>query len=119
MADHFDFDAFWAEQAAEAKTITAFGKTWPIPARLPAKVSLIAVRLEAERGKDGDVAVDEMISCAKALFGADAVGHFLDNGMSFEQLGDLFKHAMGMYRAEAEDDAEDDDEGEASAPTGA
>ncbi|MFA9432892.1 MULTISPECIES: hypothetical protein [unclassified Egicoccus] len=124
MGEFVDFDQAWAEQAANAPTFKAFGRTFTLPISPPLKLTLLAMR--AAQRADAEAEVDEttVLDSAAALVGRDTVKELLDAGISMDQLGDVVRFAMESYskrsagRADTGPPTAGTEQPEPSSPTG-
>lgn len=111
-----DFDAMWDELHLEPISIKVMGTHHVLPPRLPARIVLRAERLEKERGEDGEITTAELVELARDFFGSQRVEAWFDEGMSVEQLTDVFQGSMQLYSERAGREGDGEPEGEATAP---
>ena len=127
MARHLDFDAWRAEVDAEPLTFTLAGRTWELPASMPAGAVIaaadITAQLAVEHGPDVDIDQLPMTpsmasTIARAAFPAGMLDQLTEAGLSAEELIALITWAMGEWQ-EAGRARAGDGQGEAGAPNGA
>lgn len=114
-----DFDEAWAEEDAKAPKIRLMGKIYTLPATMPARLVLFVHR--ARSGADDanrDMKVTEVKGLVGTLIGDTAVDEIIERGIGFDRLGDILKRCMDIYRKRNTTNNEDE-QGEANAPTGA
>jgi hypothetical protein len=79
-----DFDAFFAEQAEPERhgvPLRLYGRTYTLPATLPALFTLQLHRVQHSARPD------DIRRLLASLFGPDAVDHWTENGMDDRKLG--------------------------------
>lgn len=99
QTDMKDFDAAWQEQAANAPTFKALGEVFTLPKSPPVKLTLTALRAAQGGDPSAKVAPDRVVDLAGLLIGRDATQRLLDNGVTFDQLGDVVRFAQEAYTA--------------------
>src|SRR5690606_31068835 len=117
MARFIDFDAFWEEtkpEEVEPKQIKVFGEVINLPATLPARIMLKAMRYQEDNNRGLGEQMEAYIDDLKLFVGADRVEQWLDRGIEAVQLVQIFTHNIGMHPPVAEDG--DGKEGNAKAP---
>ncbi|MGW7197219.1 hypothetical protein [Streptomyces chryseus] len=91
-----DFDAFFAEEAEPEKRgvpLRLYGRTYTLPAALPALFTLLLQRVrDSARPED----IRRLLA---ALFGADAPDHWTENGMSDRRLAIVLAWAIANIAA--------------------
>ncbi|MFJ7337882.1 hypothetical protein ACIQUU_32115 [Streptomyces sp. NPDC101116] len=89
-----DFDAFFGEEVnrRERPTLTVCGKTYTLPDSLP-----LMFTLQAERVQESS-SVDDVRKMLAPLFGADALDHWADNGMTDRQFRIVLVYATANVR---------------------
>ncbi|MEU6238191.1 hypothetical protein [Kitasatospora sp. NPDC047058] len=89
-----DFDAFFAEQAANgpAETIQLYGRTYRLPDALPLMFTLQMERLQASDDPD------DVRAMLRTLVGEDALDHWAEQGMTDKQLGVVLIYAAATVR---------------------
>lgn len=117
MSKFFDFDAFWSEamsEEAERPQIKVFGEVIDLPAVLPARIMLKALRnIEADDRSLGEQIV-EYVSDLELFVGKERVERWLDQGIEVSKLVDIFTRIIQMYTSDLGESAEA--EGNAPAP---
>ena len=117
MSKFFDFDAFWSEsmpEEAERPQIKVFGEVVDLPAVLPARIMLKALRnIGADDRSLGDQIV-EYVSDLELFVGKERVERWLDQGIEVSKLVDIFTRIIQMYTSDLGESAEA--EGNAPAP---
>ena len=110
-----DFDEAWAEEDAKAPVIRIMGETIRLPSAMPAKLVLFVTKVKngAEDSKR-DTNVTEIVDLAGMLVGKERVQRYIDEGMSFERVGEIMRRCMNIYRKR--NDGDQDGQGEAKAP---
>lgn len=109
-----DYDAAWKEQADEPILFgRVHGEDIELPAKLPAKVALGIVRIQAEFGDDEQIPPDVLLQFGAELFGGERVDRWLGDGMPLERFAEVFEDAIRVYMA---DDVEEGDGGGPPAP---
>lgn len=115
-----DFDEEWAEADASAPKIRLMGKIYTLPATMPAKLVLFVYRVKSgDDNSKRDVGLSEIKNMVGVLIGADAVEEIIERGIGIDRLGDILQRCMAIYRKRNNKDIPEDDQGEATAPTGA
>ncbi len=105
----FDFDAFWQEaepQEADRPKVRVFGEDVYLPASIPARIILRAMRA-AQEGEDAETPLsgEEVYKSACALYGAERIDAWLDKGLSLSQLADLVNQGIRLYASGQIDDS--------------
>jgi len=104
-----DFDAAWAESVSAPLSVKVFGKTYILPAKLPAKVVISIARAKIGRANNEDVPLEMIMEMLEPFFGAKTLDTWLEEGIDVDQLGDVFKWSMEVYGG-SDPDAIDPDE---------
>lgn len=115
----FDFDEFWKEaeaESAERPTVKVFGEELVLPASLPARVMLRALRPQVNDEEVGVLPYEEVLAQTKALYGPGNVERWLDKGITIAQLADLLNHGISLYLQNEEADVDEGDEGNETRP---
>src|SRR5690606_20497594 len=118
VAKFVDFDAFWSEsmpEEAEPKQIKVFGEVINLPATLPARIMLKAMRYQEDNSRGLGEQLENYIDDLKLFVGADRVEQWLDRGIEAVQIVQIFTHIIGMYLPAAEDGDQEKGNGEAPA----
>lgn len=99
-----DFDSFRREKdAAEGREVelpamVVGGKTYVLPADLPASIAMEVMRLNKEKGAGADVPPETLFSLGEQLFGKDALTEILEKTrMGVKGMGDLITQAFRLY----------------------
>ncbi len=89
-----DFDAFFAEQAANgpAETFLLYGRTYRLPDALPLMFTLQMERLQSSDDPD------DVRAMLRTLVGEDALDHWAEQGMTDRQLGIVLIYAAATVR---------------------
>lgn len=109
MSKVFDFDAFWAEampQEEERHQIKVFGETITLPAVLPARIMLKALRYQEDSDRSMVEQIEEYVADLKLFVGADRVERWLDKGIETTQIIQIYTHIIGLYTPKVDDDDE-------------
>src|SRR5690606_26455096 len=117
VAKFVDFDAFWEEtkpEEVEPKQIKVFGEVINLPATLPARIMLKAMRYQEDNSRGLGEQMEAYIDDLKLFVGADGVEQWLDRGIEAVQIVQIFTHIISMYLPAAEDG--DQEEGNGKAP---
>jgi hypothetical protein len=104
-----DFDAAWSESTQAPLSVKVFGKTYDLPAKLPAKVVIVIARAKAGHAANEDVPLEMVMAMLEPFFGAKTLDIWLEAGIDIDQLGDVFKWSMQVYQGN-DPDAKDPDE---------
>lgn len=92
----FDFDAHWRNVRAKPKTIKVLGRVYELPASVPAKVMLFAMRNSHNPGRR--VQLTEVMELLGMIVGQKALDQMLEDGIGFEdQLTDVLAYCMRRY----------------------
>lgn len=116
MSKLYDFDAFWAEtmpDEAERHQIKVFGEVVTLPAVLPARVMLKALRYQEDQERTAVEQIQECINDLNVFVGADRVDRWLDQGMETTQIIQIYTHIIELYTPKGGDEG---DEGNAAPP---
>jgi len=89
-----DFDEALAADKKEELQIKVAGKTYKMPATLPARAVLQQMRIADENETVPFEAVPQWIA---SLIGQDKLDQMLADGMSWEQMNDLLNWLMEAY----------------------
>lgn len=132
MARFADFDAARKERQArrEPLSMQLFGRTWQLPATVPAETVLIVARLVADlRDEYGELdpeAVanmelrdDQLIAVAESAIPGDTLRCWFDKGLELDDLGDVLRWVLEEWDVAGEARKVVDDDPEAPAPPGA
>ncbi|MGW2541078.1 hypothetical protein ACWC5I_09425 [Kitasatospora sp. NPDC001574] len=89
-----DFDAFFAEQTADApaETFQLYGRTYTLPDSLPLMFTLQMERLQASEDPD------DLRTMLRTLVGEDALDHWAEQGMTDKRLGIVLIYAAATVR---------------------
>ncbi|WP_043471021.1 hypothetical protein [Kitasatospora sp. MBT66] len=89
-----DFDAFFAEQTADApaETFQLYGRTYTLPDALPLMFTLQMERLQASEDPD------DVRTMLRTLVGENALDHWAEQGMTDRQLGIVLIYAAATVR---------------------
>lgn len=85
-----NFDALWKEKQPTGAEYHVLGNTYTLPTSIPAKLMLSMMKYEKDKNVDDTIFVE----LANGLFGKKNVDEWLDNGISIEQIQDIFEWAM-------------------------
>lgn len=105
----FDFDAFWAEampEEADRPRIKVFGEEINLPAVLPARIMLKALRYQEDDSRGLGEQLENYIDDLKLFVGADRVERWLDKGIETTQIIQIYTHIIGLYTPKVDDDDE-------------
>lgn len=94
MVKFKDFDEALAADKKEELQIKVAGKTYKMPATLPARAVLQQMRIADENETVPFEAVPQWIA---SLIGQDKLDQMLADGMSWEQMNDLLNWLMEAY----------------------
>lgn len=99
MTRTIDFDAFRSEQKADPVTLVLGGKTYEMPASLPASLALDIVRLHDGTEEEDEVKIDDLLHLGAGLFGGDEKFRgVLDAGhVTMDELPDFMKLILDFY----------------------
>ncbi|HEY3683471.1 MAG TPA: hypothetical protein VGL93_10550 [Streptosporangiaceae bacterium] len=92
--DAYDFDAWRASEAARRaaedrpRTVRLFGRSVPVPTSVP-----LGVAMHGGKSADDDKAVRASVA---ALYGADALTHWAENGATLDDLQVLLAWGMAV-----------------------
>lgn len=118
MTRFHDYDAAFAEAAADPIEVTLYGQVWTLPAAMPAAFPLTIQRyIDEGRDPNTDLTRGELLELARTLVPADAVNAWLARGLSIPQLMQIVGDLMVDYGYMVAPDG--DAPGEANAPAGA
>jgi len=117
LASRFkDFDAAWAESILAPLTVKVKGKTYDLPAKLPAKVVLIIARTKMQGGDpDAQVPLDTIVNMLEPFFGGSVLTEWIEAGIDVDQLSDIFKWSMSMYGGDNPDEKDPETEDDEAA----
>ena len=104
MGKVLDFDKFMSEKKHETIDVTVFGKTYEVPAVVPAIVPVMMAR--AELSSDPQQSTTMIMRAADVMFGSDAVDEMCCSGMSAANLATLVQQLFAKINGT---DAEDDE----------
>lgn len=108
MVKFKDFDKA-LEADKEPLQIKVAGKTYELPATLPARTVLAQMKYANE----GDVIpMDLLPEWIGSLVGKEVLDDMLDNGMTWEQMNDLLSYLLEAYGLSAQPDEEVEADGE-------
>lgn len=123
MGKFHDFDAMWGEafpDEADRPKVRVFGEDVLLPASIPARIILKAVRsAEAGDNSDRSLRLEEVYEQACALYSKERIEDWMDRGLTFKQLDELVGYAIQLYMRsddEQEDDESEESEGNAKPP---
>jgi len=105
MSKVFDFDQFWAEtmpEEAERPKIVVFGETITLPAVLPARVMLKALRYQEAEDRTRLQQIEEYVNDLKLFVGAETVERWLDRGIETTQIIQIYTHIIEFYTPKVE-----------------
>lgn len=94
MVKFKDFDEALEADKKEELQIKVAGKTYKLPATLPARAVLQQMRIAEDGAEVPFEAVPQWIA---SLVGQDKLDEMLQNGMSWEQMNDLLNWLMEAY----------------------
>ena len=92
-----DFDQWDSERKAEPITFKIRGKTYILPANLPAVIPIRAMRLQKQYGSEANVPQGEMMDIALSLFGDEQLERLLGSGVDVDALAEIVGWAMEVY----------------------
>src|SRR5690606_42135462 len=100
MSKVFDFDQFWAEtmpEEAERPKIVVFGETITLPAVLPARVMLRALRYQGAEDRTRLQQIEGYVNGLELFVGADTVEPWLDGGIDTTLIIQIYAHILELY----------------------
>lgn len=83
--------------------IKVFGEEITLPAVLPARIMLKALRYQEDPDRSMVEQIEEYVADLKLFVGADRVERWLDKGIETTQIIQIYTHIIGLYTPEAED----------------
>ena len=97
-----DFDAFRGERRKEPHILKVGGKSFELPAELPASLAMDIARLEAERGSSADFRPEDILLLGADLFGStDRFREILREGqIALDEMPELIKQVLQVYGGE-------------------
>lgn len=113
MAEFKDFDKA-LEADKEPLQIKVAGKTYELPATLPARTVLAQMKY----ANVGDtIPMDIMPEWIASLVGQDKLNQMLDDGMTWEQMNEVLGYLLEVYGlTETSEVAEEPEEGDSDDP---
>lgn len=87
-----DIDGFSARrrrrrsQRKATRTVDVFGRTWTLPAQMPAAFVLMAAQMTAGHDRRDDLTYGQSLELAQALLPPDVLAAWLDLGVSEAEL---------------------------------
>lgn len=108
MGKVLNFDQFMTEVKQETVSVVVNGRTYEVPARIPAIVPLTMARAEklADQSSRNAAYSRAIFTAADALFGEKQMNAICANGMSVEQLSALVQMTFDTINGAQEDDGE-------------
>ena len=100
-----DFDQAWKEKEEKGYPFKVKGKEYLLPASIPAKCMLEALRMEKEYGGDAAIPLKETIPLAIDVIGKDQVDEMLADGITVEELNDILEWAYKTLNPVEEGDS--------------
>jgi hypothetical protein len=98
-----DFDAFRSEQTAEPLELRIGGRVYNLPSSLPASLALDVIRMNAEDAT-AEFKAEDLMAMGRGIFGGELFDTVLrDNGVTMEELPELFKMVFNAYTGAPED----------------
>lgn len=108
MGKTINFDLFMAEVQKETICVTIHGRTYEVPAKVPAIVPLTMARVEklADQKSRNAAYTRAIFMAADALFGEKQMDEICAMGLSAEQLSLLVQQTFNAINGVEEDDGE-------------
>lgn len=108
MGKTIHFDLFMAEAQKETIAVVIGGRTFTVPARVPAIVPLMMARAEklADQQSRNAAYTKAIFGAADALFGEKQMNEICAMGLSAEQLSLLVQQTFNAINGVEEDDGE-------------
>jgi len=108
MGERFrDFDQFFAEAGQKKRVdpirFTFGGEQFELPAKLPAAIPLLTLRLLEEFGAEADVPSVKIFDIGQLMFGEAEFQRLLGTGIDAEQLGEIIRWALEEYRKQMQE----------------
>ena len=106
MTKVIDFDAFRAEQEAEPVVLRVNGHEYALPSSIPASLALDIIRRNPD-SSDVELRADELATMGDKIFGGKETFDKIveENGITMEELPELFKMVFATYNGTGEPDA--------------
>src|ERR1035437_2480452 len=95
-----DFDAFRAEQEHKPLLLVVGGKTYELPASLPAALALDLIRLKDAVGEDGEMAAEQVAILGGSLFGGEDkfISVLRDAMITMDEVPALLQKVLEAYQ---------------------
>lgn len=108
MGKVLNFDLFMSEMRQETVLVVVHGKTYEVPAKIPAIVPLTMARAEklADQSSRNAAYVNAIFTAADALFGEKQMNAICAQGLSVDQLSALVQKTFNLINGVEEDDGE-------------
>lgn len=108
MGKTLNFDQFMSEMQKETVSIVIYGKTYEVPAKVPAIVPLTMARAEklADQSSRNSAYAKAIFSAADALFGQAQMDAICAQGLSVDQLSLLVQKTFNLINGVEEEDGE-------------
>lgn len=113
-----DFDAFFEAQEAESSEPLSFryaGKTFLLPAQLPAAAALLMMQLKS-KGSEKIIEDDDIRKLFVALLGKEQADSLFATGIGLTRLESILMWIFKNYMPESVVDSAADDSGNAKTP---
>lgn len=103
-----NFDLFMSEMQQETVSVVVHGKTYEVPAKIPAIVPLTMARAEklADQSSRNAAYANAIFTAADALFGEKQMNAICAQGLSVDQLSALVQKTFNLINGVEEDDGE-------------
>ncbi|MGN0989952.1 MAG: hypothetical protein ACI4O4_00700 [Candidatus Ventricola sp.] len=108
MGKVLNFDLFMSEMQQETVSVVVHGKTYEVPAKIPAIVPLTMARAEklADQSSRNAAYANAIFTAADALFGEKQMNAICAQGLSVDQLSALVQKTFSLINGVEDDDGE-------------
>lgn len=113
MENFKDFDEALEEADKQELQIKVAGKTYDLPAALPARTVLEQMRF-AEAG--AEMAFEAIPQWIASLIGDEKLEQMLEDGITWDQMNSLLEYLMGVYGLNTEEESEEVEEEDSDSP---